>query len=1263
MPRVRFAAAVLCLLTSCAGLPATSDARWIWTTEQPPAATATRYFRTEFELKGDVASAKLVVTCDNQYVVFVNGQQAGDGRDWQEPGFFSVGPRLVKGKNCVAVAATNAGGPAGLLLELVATLKSGETLHIATNKEWLFSQQDSPGWQNLNFDAKAWEKSADLGGWNVGPWSFNDWPGVVANGLNLASKFKLPEGFVLEEFATDDQTGSAISITFNAKGQLLCSAGSGKVQEIRVLEDKDGDGVCDGYSVYQEKVYCQGLVAVGPDVYAVANTHLYYLPDANGDNKADKMEQVFSKPLGGMGEHGPHAVVHGPDGQLYIILGNAANFDLSLITEVSSPVRAERLYWGNLLPPQSSQGFMDGIGPPGGIVLRTNFTGKKCEVIANGFRNAYDLAFSPEGDIFTFDSDMEWDIGLPWYRPVRICHVTQGAEFGWRFGGGKWKDYYPDNLPGIDVGRGSPTGVEIYDHTAFPPEYRGAQFHCDWALGKIVCLMPQRAGGTWAGKPFDFLSIAGRASLPVTDCVVGPDGALYVSYGGRDTRGGVYRVRYTGGNGIKNLFNAADLNGIAAPVATALNQPQPLSAFSRKAITAEAQKAGGEWRTLLAAVAQEGKRPAAMRLRAIDLLGMDGTPLDTALLEALLKDAAPVVRAKAAWHCGLNSGPECTSLLIKQLGDNDGLVLRRVCEGLQRNPDKAAVPGLLALLSNGDRYVRYHARIALLRIPAADWSAEAVKAEKILPRAEGLLAWAQTFHSMNIDPQRIAPVLEEMLGIGADVLEKSRRIEEVLTAQRALGLILLARKDSAAVPAALNARLSTHLLTRLDGPDFSIAAEAAELLAALQHAPAVEVLLSKMANEGISRAARIQYAFTAANIHSGWSSPQFNRLLDFVLNPGPGENGHAFAGNMQQIITRVMRLMPAEQRSALMTGLPDAKLAFVLTAFSAIAPEEFPVIRQRFTATKDRKLQEQILTLIGGTKTKESFAFLESVLDETSADYDTMLAHLMRNNEPGAAKYALKALASLNQGISNEALYRSADLMAAVAEKPVDYFYGLVLCASRNTGAVREKALELLARTPFIEKPALPTGSTQQVLFWQDAFEKKFPQDKRHFPELTGDGYQNEEKFNKLAEFLRQAPPSKAGDAAAGKALFTAQKCVTCHAFRGEGQMLGPDLSEVGKRFEWNKILEDVVYPSRVVDARYRQMNFKLKDGQRLVGFVVEDTAESRTIADANGIKTLVKNADIEKITVGDTSIMPNNLLDTLKPEQIRDLLRFLGGN
>ena len=70
-------------------------------------------------------------------------------------------------------------------------------------------------------------------------------------------------------------------------------------------------------------------------------------------------------------------------------------------------------------------------------------------------------AEATRGEAFLFDSDMEWDIGLPWYREVRTAHQVLNGNYGYRNGSGKYPAYYIDSLPPTrDVGRGSPVGSD-----------------------------------------------------------------------------------------------------------------------------------------------------------------------------------------------------------------------------------------------------------------------------------------------------------------------------------------------------------------------------------------------------------------------------------------------------------------------------------------------------------------------------------------------------------------------------------------------------------------------------------------------------------------------------------------------------------------------------------------------------------------------------------------------------------------------------------
>jgi putative heme-binding domain-containing protein len=257
------------------------------------------------------------------------------------------------------------------------------------------------------------------------------------------------------------------------------------------------------------------------------------------------------KIFGAGGEHGAHALALGKDGKIYVINGNHTN-----VPEGLAPTSALRNYAeDHVLPRQpDGNGHATGRMAPGGYVLRTDADGKNWEMILGGFRNAYDFAFNPDGEIFTFDSDMEWDWGMPWYRPTRVNHCVSGADFGWRYGTGKWPEYYADSLPAtVDIGVGSPTGVTNGLGAAFPARYQKAIYICDWTYGRLIAVHLEPDGASYKATYENFVAPLGlvtagapKKPLNLTDAVVGSDGAMYFTIGGRNSQGALYRVTYTG---------------------------------------------------------------------------------------------------------------------------------------------------------------------------------------------------------------------------------------------------------------------------------------------------------------------------------------------------------------------------------------------------------------------------------------------------------------------------------------------------------------------------------------------------------------------------------------------------------------------------------------------------------------------------------------------------------------------------------------------
>jgi putative heme-binding domain-containing protein len=261
------------------------------------------------------------------------------------------------------------------------------------------------------------------------------------------------------------------------------------------------------------------------------------------------------KLMDGEGEHGPHSIVLSPDKQsLFVVAGN-----FTKIPKMDSYRNIPDGKFDNLFPLiKDPNGHDNTVESHGGWVAQVDPTGSKWDLIASGFRNSFDLAFNNAGELFTYDSDMEWDFGTPWYRPTRILHVTSGGEYGWRPGTHKWNANYPDNLPAaVNVGQGSPTNFVSGANARFPEKYRNALFAFDWSFGIIYAIYPKSNGASYTATGEEFIS---GSPLPLTDGVIGPDGALYFLTGGRRLESDMYRVYYAGSEAKNTAPARVELN-------------------------------------------------------------------------------------------------------------------------------------------------------------------------------------------------------------------------------------------------------------------------------------------------------------------------------------------------------------------------------------------------------------------------------------------------------------------------------------------------------------------------------------------------------------------------------------------------------------------------------------------------------------------------------------------------------------------------------
>ncbi len=527
--------------------------QWIWAAPHNGETPAEAVFRKEIEVEAGLRRAVMRVSADNAARVLINGREAMKNELWSEPSRADVREFLKPGRNEIRIEARNdPGTPAGLVVSLTLTGAGNRRSVVETDDQWEVSTVNPAVFQPV----------AVLGAMGVGPWRDVFGSGSGRGGGQTVvggdAVLTLP-GFKAELIynVPRDEQGSWVSLTTDPEGRILAGDQYGGIY--RLTPPATGSRF-DPAATKVEKLGttiggAHGLLWAFDSLYVIvcerptsrSEPGLWRLRDEDGDGEFEKEEHLVR--FDGGGEHGPHSVILSPDGaSLYIACGNHTK---------PPKLDASRaaLAWqeDHLLPRMwDANGHAVNIFAPGGYVVKTDPDGRNVEMFCYGFRNQYDIAFNTEGDLFTFDSDMEWDMGAPWYRATRIVHCVSGADYGWRSGSGVWPAYYPDSLPPTyDIGPGSPTGVAFGTGAKFPAKYQAAFYACDWTYGTMYAVHLSPDGATHKAHVEEFVS---GKPLPLTDMIIHPkDGAMYFAIGGRRTQSGLYRVTYTGADPAEPL--------------------------------------------------------------------------------------------------------------------------------------------------------------------------------------------------------------------------------------------------------------------------------------------------------------------------------------------------------------------------------------------------------------------------------------------------------------------------------------------------------------------------------------------------------------------------------------------------------------------------------------------------------------------------------------------------------------------------------------
>jgi putative heme-binding domain-containing protein len=1108
--------------------------------------------------------------------------------------------------------------------------------------------------------------------------------------------FHVPPGFEVQLVASEPDIHKPINIAFDDRGRLWVTdtveypfpapEGAKTRDTVKILEDFDATGKARKITTFADNLNIPiGVLPAGDNaaiVYSIPN--IWKMTDTAAAGHADKRDVLLS----GFAHDDTHGMTgsftEGFDGWIYAVHG-----------------------FRNTSTVKGTDGST--ITMNSGNTYRFRPDGSHVEQFTHGQVNPFGMCIDPLGNLYTSDCET---------KPIALMlRESYHPSFGKPDDGLGFCPEMCDHM----YGSTAIAGLCDYVAEQYPAEYRNRMFVGNVVTNRINdAKLTPRGSAFHADDAPDFVTSDDGWFRPV--CIkLGPDGAMYISdfynriighyevdlhHPGRDKqRGRIWRIVYKGNDATPAPAKKFDLT--QESVAQLIDDlASPNLTIRILATNRLADVIGEPAIAPLKDVLAKTTNPI-QKVHVLWVLHRLGA-LDPAALQSAVGDGDATVREHALRILGETATwePPQHEWAVAGLKDADPLVRRTAIEAIGRHPRIESLRPLLDLREQAgiDPFLLYTVRIALRdffqspevgvqisKQKLSDDDQKALADVAVGASAPGSAAFLFRYVQANNESRSslaryLQPIARSVPEDQVDALAKfiMTRFEDDRAVQLvALKSILDGLSQRDAKPTETLRSWGTDLAAKIITGDNDESAAwtyqpikdsrnsrnpwAVQMRASADGDSASPFLSSLVRGETLTGVARskafaipAQLSFFLAG-HNGLPPAQrpiknIVRLRDAQTDEILAEQAPPRNDKAQKVTWELSKF--AGRQGYFEATDADSGTAYAWLAFGRFDPPVIQIPKSGTDlATAIQIAQSLQLVSLAGP--------IESVLRNAGGDPDTRLAAARALGRLDAASH-VQALAAVAQDATAPDPLRDAAAAGLGSVQSAPAYAALVEAMRSAPRRLQLSFAKALAAGPGGASAlldAIAQGKTSAQLLQDLNVRERLtvaqpPDLEQRLKQLTQGMPTVSAETQHLIDQRAAAFNGGTASAARGKLVFQ-KNCIACHMIGGQGAHVGPQLDGIGARGV-PRLCEDILDPSRNVDAAFRYSTFVLSDGNVIAGIPRREEGATLTVADSTGKEVAIQKSQITRRVESTLSLMPSNFGEVIPESDFDDLLSYL---